>query len=193
MTAIERSRVRPRALRKINLTDEILRLRRNGLSYRAIASEVGRSKSQVQRLCDAAFAEVAEQSLATTAATLGEELYRVDGQIRAASAILESSSSTPTEKLRAVGEIRKCSEAKVRWLGADAPQRVLVGAVTREQLVDSELAGLSDEQLERELEALGWRRDPDAHARPSATGGTARGALSPAARKETPRSVLDRG
>lgn len=159
MPAMEKAHVRPKALRKQQAQEQILKLRRNGLSYRAIGNQTGRSERQVRRLCEAAYAEYAVARLKETASTLGEELDRMDHLIRAASAVLVSSKTSAGEKMRALAEIRRCSEAKVRWLGVGAPERVLVGMGGREELAESEVAGLSDEALTAELEALGWSRD----------------------------------
>lgn len=139
--------------------EEIIRLRRAGLSYKAIGAAVGRSEQQVKRLCDAAYTEYAQTAMQNIGAVLGEEMDRMDGLIRAASAVLNSSKSSPAEKMRALDSIRRCSEAKIRWTGAGAAEKLIINGMDRDSLAASEVAGLDDAQLENELKALGYTRD----------------------------------
>jgi hypothetical protein len=131
-------------------------LRRAGLSYRLIGQRLSLSHTQARRLVEAAFAEAAESTRENARAALGEELDRVDGLIRAASAILHGADSTATEKLHAVSEILRCQETKVRWLGLAKPERFLVDRPTRAEVTWMEVQSLSEEQLDAEARSLGW-------------------------------------
>lgn len=144
---------------------EILSLREKGLSFRAIAVKTGRSRSQVHRLCESAYTEYTAAHTANIAAVLGGELARLDSLVRAASAVLASPRATPGEKMRAVGEIRRCAEARIRWLGAGSAEKILVDTMSRDDLAQSEVAALTDEALDRELEVLGWKKTPAHGAR----------------------------
>jgi hypothetical protein len=146
----------PTRARSQHRQGEALRLRRTGLSYRAIGAHIGTSHSQARRLVEAAFAESAERTMNNSDALLGEACDRVDGLIRASSAILYSADSTPTEKLRAVAEILRCQEARVRWLGLAAPERLRIEGPTRDELAWADVQGLSREQLDEEARSLGW-------------------------------------
>lgn len=158
MPAMETAHVRPRKLRKMKHQEEVLRLRRSGLSYRAIGVEVGLDHTTAKRLCDAAYRELVQGLRKDAAAALGAELERLDGLIRAASAIMASTKSSPSEKLRAAESIRRTAETKVRWLGLSAPDRVQVDGLSRDDLAASEVAGLDDEALDKELAALGYTK-----------------------------------
>jgi DNA-binding CsgD family transcriptional regulator len=113
----------PSRARKQLREEEALRLRRTGLSYRAIGSLMGISHERVRELCEAAFQEVGERTITNKAELLGEELDRMDGLVRQASAIMSLSGTTPTEKLHAIEAVWRCSEAKVRWTRPSASTR----------------------------------------------------------------------
>jgi hypothetical protein len=146
---------KPSDVAQANLVAEVLRLRIAGLSYRMIGERVDRSHVRCKVIVDQAMNEAAEHSLQNAGALLGEELERLDGLVRSASAILLSSTSTNAEKLRAVREIRACGEARVRWLGLAAPERIELDVLSRTEVHRGELAGLSGEALDRELANLG--------------------------------------
>jgi hypothetical protein len=148
---------KPADVAQANLVAEVLRLRAAGLSYRRIGERVDRSHVRCKVIVDEAMREVAEHSFQKAGALLGMELERLDGLVRSASAILLSSTSSNAEKLRAVREIRACGEARVRWLGLSAPERIELDVMSRTELHRGELAGLTGAALDKELRALGVR------------------------------------
>lgn len=96
------------------------------------------------------------------AAALGEELERIDGVIRVASGVMLSSGSSEAARLRAAEIIRRCADTKVRWLGLAAPERTSVeDQRTWADVVSAEVAGMSSDELDRELSALGYGPLPD--------------------------------
>ena len=144
-------------------------MRTTGMTYRAIAVEVGYSATYVERLTQAAFNEYAQHSQQVTGSVLGEELARLDSIVRSNSAIMLSSRTSPAEKIRAGEAIRKAGETRMRYLGvtptnpADQPSRD-----GRAAYHDQEVAQMSDDVLERELAAFGWRKDDDTGPSPGA-------------------------
>jgi hypothetical protein len=145
---------------------ELLGLRVAGFSYRAIGIELGRSKNQVQRMLTAAYEELATQTLRDAASSLGEELDRVDGLMAHAYVILADQNLTVGEQLRARSGLRKASEAKMRWLGADRPGPFFVYKMTREEFIAMEVSEMTEETLEAELEALGGLRGSSPETEP---------------------------
>lgn len=148
------------ALRKQELVEEVLRLRRQGFSYRAIAIEMRRGKDQVRRLAESGFAEVMEGTRNLAVVTLCEQLERMDYLIRASSLVLESPDATTAERLRAISQIGRASETKMRWLGADGSKPFVEVRIGRAALAEKEVAELSDEGLDKELAAFGYHKGP---------------------------------
>jgi DNA-binding CsgD family transcriptional regulator len=122
---------------------EAARLRSRGLSYRAIAAELGidvhTAHDAVQRALQAIRAEGAVE-----ARTI--ELQRLDGLWEAVLAVLERATTEPgTEsdtRLKAVATLLKVQERRARLLGLDAETKVSVsGGVTYE------IIGIPTEEL----------------------------------------------
>lgn len=152
------ARIPPSRARTQQREEQAIRLRGIGLSYRAIGKQIGTSHTQARRLCERAFAESAKRTMKDTDALLGEELDRIDGLIRAGSAIMNAPTSTPMEKLRAASQILNCQHAKVRWLGLapDGPRQAQ--RLTREEVTWAEVQRLDDAAIDAELLALGYAR-----------------------------------
>jgi len=149
---------RPQGLSRHEVAQQALRLRRQGCSYREIAIRMRRGKDQIQRLVESEYTELAEATLKSAAVALGEALDQMDGLIMAASVVLHSEDATTADRLRAIREIGLAREAKMRWLGADGPKPFVEFPMGREALAASEVAGLTGEQLDKEMEALGWHK-----------------------------------
>jgi lambda repressor-like predicted transcriptional regulator len=158
---------RRRAQDKQEVIDEMLRLRAAGLSLRAIGMQLGRSKNQVQRMLTAEYEELTFTTLKYAGAALGEELDRLDGLERAARAILADKNATVAEELRAISGILRASETRMRLLGADRPGPFFELKPSLQEVIQRELAEMDDEQLDRELQALGGLRpSPDTEPDP---------------------------
>jgi hypothetical protein len=138
--------------------DELLRLRAAGLSYRAIGIRVGRGKNQVQRMLLAAYEQLATMTVRDAAVSLGEELERLDGLTVAAQVSLAGRKLTAAQRLGAISELRKASETKMRWLGAERSRPFFEYKLTREELTAREVNEMTEETLEAELQALGGLR-----------------------------------
>jgi hypothetical protein len=156
MSLAERTHIRPSRARRQQREEQAIALRRAGLSYRAIGAQMSISHTRARQLCEMAFADSARRTRNDTDALLGQELDRLDGVIRAASAILHAPTSTPMERLRAVAEIRRCSDSRVRWLGLAAPEKLQAQPLTRQELSWMEAQALPDDALEDELRSLGY-------------------------------------
>lgn len=155
----ERGAIKARALRKQQKGERALELRREGHTYASIGSIMGVSGQSARNYCEYAYAEAIHNLRTNAALTLGGEIDRLDGLIRAATAVMQSAHSSPGEKVRAIGEIRRCQEAKVRWLGVGAADKITVEHLSRRDIARAEAEGLSDDKLDEELAALGYRKE----------------------------------
>jgi transcriptional regulator len=99
--------------------DKVLDLKRQGLSVRAIADQLGMTKSTVQNRLDAAIAEIVHPA---AEAVRTVELERLD----AWHVKLEGQLDAGEDPTKVVPVLLRCQERRAKYLGLDAPERAEV-------------------------------------------------------------------
>jgi transcriptional regulator with XRE-family HTH domain len=131
--------------------ERVLELKKKGLTVRAIAAELGVSKSTVQNRLDAAIAEIVHPA-AEAVRTL--ELDRLDSW----HAYLEDRLVDPLNRdpEKTVQTLLRCQERRARYLGLDAPEKAEITATVSP--ADEELAALLREARAQRDARLGQVR-----------------------------------
>jgi hypothetical protein len=145
---IQRDTAHEQEIRQAQLDERALDLRRQSVSFRAIAEMQGCSLStafeRVQRATSRERQESPEQVRANLAAGLDEVLLRMRS-------IMLSRDSTRSEAIKAAEQYVRASERKAKMTGADMPGR----RIEIVKVMDEEERRKERDRLDAELEAAG--------------------------------------
>lgn len=120
---------------------QALELKLSGMTYQAIADEMGYTdKSQPQNLIQRALDHVEARQVDELRDIEGARLDRLN---RVAWSILLDAKTTPETRLKAVGQALRVSERRSRLYGLDAPVKVAIDQGAQAELEDA-LALLRD-------------------------------------------------
>jgi hypothetical protein len=159
------SRLAPARLRTAALEEECLRLRREGLSHRQIASRLGIVPSTAYKRIRHGLSEVNERNLESATELRALETQRLD---ELQQAIWEQAAGGD---LKAIDRILRIMERRAKLLGLDGPQRIEhAGAEGGPIQHEWDFSGLSDEELERQYRETITELEAAAHAEDQSTG-----------------------
>ncbi len=132
---------------------EILRLRREGKSFRAIGKAVGLDHKLAWKIHQKYLEQVRQVTEQQAEDIRDLELIRLDRALETVTTILESQYQEPDVRLRAVDRLVKISERRTKLRGVDAPEKVEVSGPDGAAIA-LEVDRMSPDELDRELAAF---------------------------------------